>query len=105
MPSAGRELRAQAGTVDRLFVTHADFDHYGGAQAFADLPILASEQTAKTIREVGPGRERAVQQVVALVADERRVIGRAAPDGRSRTQTVEDRSARILWSRSRRTRT
>ena len=56
MPSAGRELRAQAGTVERLFVTHADFDHYGGAQAFADLPILAAEQTAKTIREVGPGR-------------------------------------------------
>ena len=47
MPSAGRELRAQAGTVERLFVTHADFDHYGGAQAFADLPILASEQTAE----------------------------------------------------------
>ena len=57
MPAAGRELRAaQAGTVERLFITHADFDHYGGAQAFADLPILASEQTAKTIREVGPGR-------------------------------------------------
>jgi cyclase len=56
VPSAGRELRAQVGTVERLFVTHADFDHYGGAQAFADLPILASEQTAMTIREVGPGR-------------------------------------------------
>jgi cyclase len=56
VPSAGRELRSQTGTVERLFVTHADFDHYGGAQAFADLPILASEQTAKTIREVGPGR-------------------------------------------------
>jgi cyclase len=37
-------------------ITHADFDHYGGSQAFADVPILASEQTARTIREVGPGR-------------------------------------------------
>src|SRR5207342_3426904 len=56
VPSAGRELRAHPAGAERLFITHADFDHYGGAQAFADLPILATEQTAKTIREVGPGR-------------------------------------------------
>ena len=56
MPAGARDLRAAAGRVDRLFITHADFDHYGGAQAFADVPILASEQTAATIREVGPGR-------------------------------------------------
>jgi glyoxylase-like metal-dependent hydrolase (beta-lactamase superfamily II) len=55
-PAAGRDLRGHAGNAERLFITHADFDHYGGAQAFADLPILASEQTAATIREVGPGR-------------------------------------------------
>jgi cyclase len=55
-PASGRDLRVHAGNAERLFITHADFDHYGGAQAFADLPILASEQTAATIREVGPGR-------------------------------------------------
>ena len=55
-PAAGRDLREQARNAERLFITHADFDHYGGAQAFADLPILASEQSAATIREVGPGR-------------------------------------------------
>ena len=56
MPAGAHDLRAAAGRVDRLFITHADFDHYGGAQAFTDVPILASEQTAATIREVGPGR-------------------------------------------------
>jgi cyclase len=55
-PASGRDLRAAAGDVERLVITHADFDHYGGAQAFADLPIIATEQTAQTIREVGPGR-------------------------------------------------
>jgi len=56
MPSAGRELRDHAGSIERLFITHADFDHYGGAQAFADMPILAAESTAATIAEAGPGR-------------------------------------------------
>jgi cyclase len=59
-PGAARDLRAAAeqlaGSVEWLFVTHADFDHYGGAYAFADVPILAAETTAATIREVGPGR-------------------------------------------------
>jgi glyoxylase-like metal-dependent hydrolase (beta-lactamase superfamily II) len=59
-PGAARDLRAAAeelaGPVERLFVTHADFDHYGGAHAFADLPILATETTAATIAKVGPGR-------------------------------------------------
>jgi cyclase len=59
-PGAARDLRTAAeqlaGSVERLFVTHADFDHYGGAQAFADVPILAAETTAATIGEVGPGR-------------------------------------------------
>jgi glyoxylase-like metal-dependent hydrolase (beta-lactamase superfamily II) len=59
-PGAARDLRAAAegfaGPVERLFVTHADFDHYGGAHTFADVPILATETTAATIAEVGPGR-------------------------------------------------
>ncbi len=59
-PGAARDLRAAAeelaGPVERLFITHADFDHYGGAHAFADVPILAAETTAATIAEVGPGR-------------------------------------------------
>jgi hypothetical protein len=37
----------------------ADFDHYGGAQAFADVPILASETDRGDDREVGPGRSPA----------------------------------------------
>jgi glyoxylase-like metal-dependent hydrolase (beta-lactamase superfamily II) len=64
MPSAGRELRDHAGSIERLFITHADFDHYGGAQAFADLPILAAEQTAQTIREVGPGRVSGMKEQI-----------------------------------------
>jgi cyclase len=59
-PGAAGDLRAAAeeaaGPVERLFITHADFDHYGGAQAFTDVPILAAETTAETIREAGPGR-------------------------------------------------
>ena len=59
-PSAGAELRETAdrlaGPVERLVVTHADFDHYGGSPAFADLPIVASERTRAAIAENGPGR-------------------------------------------------
>jgi cyclase len=59
-PAAARDLRAAAealaGPVDRLVVTHADFDHYGGAQAFADVPIVASERTQADIAERGPTR-------------------------------------------------
>ena len=67
---AGRELRAQAGTSSGCSSRHADFDHYGGAQAFADLPILASEQTAQTIREVGPGRVAGMkEQMESYIAE------------------------------------
>ncbi len=59
-PAAGRDLRAAAeelaGPVECLVITHADFDHYGGAQAFADVPIVAAEETAATIAAAGPGR-------------------------------------------------
>ncbi len=34
----------------------ADFDHYGGAQVLADVPIVASERTRAAIVEDGPGR-------------------------------------------------
>ena len=65
-PAAARDLRAAAeelaGPAERLFITHADFDHYGGAQAFADLPILAAETTAATIAEAGPGRVAGMQE-------------------------------------------
>ena len=64
-PGAARDLRAAAeelaGPAERLFITHADFDHYGGAQAFADVPILAAETTAATIAEAGPGRVAGMQ--------------------------------------------
>jgi cyclase len=68
--AAGRDLRTHAGAIDRLVITHADFDHYGGAQAFADVPILASEQTATTIREVGPGRVADMRKEMATYLDE-----------------------------------
>jgi cyclase len=59
-PAAAHDLRAAAeelaGPVERLVVTHADFDHYGGAQVFADVPIVASERTCAAIVEIGPGR-------------------------------------------------
>ncbi len=65
-PGAARDLRAAAeelaGPVERLFITHADFDHYGGAQAFSDVPILAAETTAATIAEAGPGRVAGMQE-------------------------------------------
>ena len=59
-PAAGRDLRAAAeqlaGPVERLVITHADFDHYGGAQAFAGVPILSAEPTQKGVADRGPGR-------------------------------------------------
>jgi glyoxylase-like metal-dependent hydrolase (beta-lactamase superfamily II) len=73
-PAAARDLRAAAeeaaGTVERLFVTHADLDHYLGAQAFADLPILAAEQTAATIREDGPDRIETLRSELETYLDE-----------------------------------
>jgi glyoxylase-like metal-dependent hydrolase (beta-lactamase superfamily II) len=73
-PTAARELRAAAerlaGPVERLVITHADFDHYGGAQAFADVPILASERTRATIGEIGPTRiEELAARVEAYLAE------------------------------------
>ncbi len=58
-------------------ITHADFDHYGGAQAF-DAPILASEQTATTIAEAGPGRIADLKTQMATYLDELEEQG--APD-------------------------
>jgi len=64
-PGAARDLRAAteelAGPVERLVITHADFDHYGGGAAFADLPILASEATCAAIAENGPARAAGLQ--------------------------------------------
>lgn len=59
-PGAARDLRTAAeelaGPVERLVITHGDFDHYGGTVAFADLPILTTEATRAAIAENGPGR-------------------------------------------------
>jgi cyclase len=64
-PGAARDLRAAAeelaGPVERLVITHADFDHYGGGAAFADLPILATEATRAAIAENGPARAAGMQ--------------------------------------------
>src|SRR4249920_941572 len=58
--SAAQDLRAAAeevvGPIDRLVITHGDFDHYGGAQAFAGVPVIATETTGQAIAESGPGR-------------------------------------------------
>jgi glyoxylase-like metal-dependent hydrolase (beta-lactamase superfamily II) len=55
-PAAARELRAQAEQVERVVITHGDLDHYGGAQVFADVPIVATAATAETIEESGQAR-------------------------------------------------
>jgi cyclase len=64
-PAAARDVRAAAetlvGPVERVVITHGDFDHYGGARAFADVPILASERTCAVIAENGPGRVSGLQ--------------------------------------------
>jgi glyoxylase-like metal-dependent hydrolase (beta-lactamase superfamily II) len=56
-PGAARDLRAaaeqHAGPVERLVITHGDLDHYGGAQVFADVPIIATEATKARIEEHG----------------------------------------------------
>jgi glyoxylase-like metal-dependent hydrolase (beta-lactamase superfamily II) len=73
-PAAGREVRSAAerlaGSVDRLVVTHAHFDHYGGARAFSDLPILATEATTARIREEGPRRVTELREGAASYAAE-----------------------------------
>jgi cyclase len=70
-PGAARDLRAaaedSAGPVERLVITHGDFDHYGGGAAFADLPILTTEATRAAIAENGPARAAGLQ---AQLADE-----------------------------------
>ena len=59
-PAAAAELRETAeqiaGPVERLLVTHAHFDHFGGSAVFADVPIVASERTRAAIAETGPAR-------------------------------------------------
>ncbi len=59
-PAAARDLRAAAeefvGPVEVLVVSHAHFDHYGGAQTFADIPIVSTERTRAEIVESGPAR-------------------------------------------------
>jgi len=81
-PAGAADLRAAAerlaGPVERLVITHADFDHYGGAQAFADLPILASRTTAATIAEAGPKRIAGFREEMATYLDELEEQG--APD-------------------------
>jgi cyclase len=73
-PGAARDVRAAAedlaGPVGRLVITHADFDHYGGAQAYADLPILAAQPTAEAIAQRGPGRVAEVKEQMATYLDE-----------------------------------
>ena len=64
-PAAAHDLRAAAeqlaGPVERLVITHAHFDHYAGAQAFADVPIMATERTRAEIIANGPGRIASLQ--------------------------------------------
>jgi len=59
-PAAARDLREeaedQAGPVGRLVVTHRDLDHFGGAQVFADVPIVATETTRAAVESNGPAR-------------------------------------------------
>lgn len=73
-PSAARDLRAAAeevvGPIDRLVITHGDFDHYGGASAFAGIPAVAAETTRQAIAENGPGRVESLRtEFVSYVED------------------------------------
>jgi cyclase len=64
-PAAARDLRGAAeelaGPVELLVITHAHFDHYAGSQAFADVPILATERTRAEIAANGPARIAGLQ--------------------------------------------
>jgi glyoxylase-like metal-dependent hydrolase (beta-lactamase superfamily II) len=81
-PAAARDLRVAAetlaGPVDRLVVTHADFDHYGGAQAFADVPIAASQRTRADILEKGPARIAEWRETIDSYLSE--LVEQGAPD-------------------------
>jgi cyclase len=81
-PVAARDLRAAAeelaGPVERLVITHAHFDHYGGAQAFADVPILASESTCAEIAASGPAHIAGLQAEMGTYLAE--LEERGAPD-------------------------
>lgn len=81
-PAAGLALRSAAeelaGPVRLLVVTHADLDHYGGAQVFADVPILASERTRSDIAAQGPGRLAELREGMDAYLAE--LAGRNAPE-------------------------
>jgi cyclase len=73
-PGAARDLRAAAerevGQVDRLVVTHPHYDHYFGAQAFADVPIVATEATREAIIPRGHGAvDDLIGQIDSYLAD------------------------------------
>jgi len=59
-PRAASDLRAAAeelaGPVAWVVNSHAHSDHWGGNQAFAGVPIAASQRTPELIEETGPGR-------------------------------------------------
>jgi glyoxylase-like metal-dependent hydrolase (beta-lactamase superfamily II) len=59
-PSAAIDLRSAAeqlvGPIDRVVITHGDFDHYGGLPAFENVPVVAAQTTRETIAAAGPGR-------------------------------------------------
>jgi cyclase len=73
-PVAAQDVRTAAerlaGRVERLFITHGDFDHYGGSQVFADVPILATETTAAAISEAGPKRIADLKEEMKTYLDE-----------------------------------
>jgi cyclase len=81
-PGAAHDLRAAAeelaGPVERLVITHGDFDHYGGSTVFADLPILATETTRAAIAANGPARAAALQS--ELEAERAAMEERNAPE-------------------------
>jgi len=81
-PSAAHDLRSAAeslaGPIDRLVITHGDFDHYGGASVFSGIPVVASETTRQAIAENGPGRIESLRaEFESYVAD---LQSKGAPD-------------------------